>query len=342
MKYFRFLFAVAAASLCLASCGSKNEPLSAGKIKGLASNYLAENNGNVETKSLKIGYFESSSKEINFYKKLEKLGIVTCEVQNFQWYTRVTKNTYHNDYITEYYYEGTDELAYSRKHYGISPVVTDYILDYHYMINVRLTKKGEGMVLKKAEEEPANDQPQYDVKKFPMDTLVMFSSEDIIAAPALPVPEVRKEYIKDNRKPVAPKEEKVVKTPAPKKEAEPRKAVVRYPLYESMDPATESAFNAAKEKESSEKVDIIVAEYKVSEVKDRVVEKDKETGELLSMEANVILKTCGITEATHLIALYLSGDILLNDQTHNMIINVVNNWAKGKIDEPEWSVESLR
>lgn len=324
-------------TLCVVSCDSKTNVPSTSKIKALMNTYLAENQEDVMIVTLRTGYFEcNDSEEINYYKKLEKLGIVKCDVQNFQWYTRVTKKIWHKDYVTNYYYEGTDEHAYTKPHYTDGPVVTEYIPNYHNMINVQLTKKGQGMVFQEKEEKEADDSPIYDPKDFPMDDAELFTPVEMKEAPALPEPEIIKEYIADKRKPAVQKENKETPAPAAKEET-PKKAVVRYPLRECMDPATAEAYAAAKQSEAFDDVNIVVAEMKVVEVKDRVIRKEGD--EVASMEATAILKTAGVTEASHLIYLHNYSENLLNNQKTEETVRLVNNWVAGMIDKEEWSIE---
>ena len=341
MKHFKLIMLGAIATLCLASCGSKDGVLSTGDIKGLTNDYLAENQTNVLVEDLKVGIFETRKfEEIDYYMKLAKLGVVTCDVQNYQWYTRVTKKKRHIDYITKYYYKGTDEFAYEKAHFDDGPVVTDYILENHYVLNVQLTKKGQSMVFSPKVKVEEDVQPAYDPEKFPMDEAELFTPVEVKPAPALPEPKIVKEEIEDKRKPAQPKKE--VAPAAPKKQvapAAPKKEVVRYPIYECMDPATRQAYMDAMEEAGYEEYQIIVAENKVAEVKDRVVKKVE--GEIVGMQATVVRKISGVTEASHLIYYYNNGDYLLNNQTEKETVYLINNWAKGEIDKPEWEVAAL-
>lgn len=340
MKRLNLIFIAAIATLCLASCGDKNEPLSAGSIKSLYGDYLAENQINVTTSDLKVGFFESYSwNEVNYYKCLEKLGIVKVEVQNYQWFTKVTNLKNFVDFETHYYYEGTNDFAYKKDHVTRGPIVTDYVLDYHYMVNVQLTKKGQGMVFVPKGVPAEEPQPEYNVKDFPMDTTVLFTAEPEKVAPALPGPKIVKEFIPDKRKPaVSKKEEAAPVRQSNTVQSAPKAESVRYPLYECMDPQTRDAYEAAKANEEYEVVKMVVSEKKVVEVKDRVVKKEE--GEIVAMTAKVVLKTQGITEASHLIAYHNDHTPIVNGVKEEVEVNLVNNWAKGEIDKPEWSVEA--
>lgn len=336
MKRILLFFAVSAASLCFCSCGGKKS-VSEKEFISVVRDYMAEKAMDVMTVDLKIGYFQcDNANERNFYKQLEELGILTCEIENYQWYTKVTKKR-NVTHITDYYYKGKGDFAYSKKSniYEPAPAIEGY--DNHYFVNVKLTKKGEKLVYVAPEPKIDADliQPEYDADKYPVDSKQFDVTFAEMPRPVLPEIPHKIDSVVDKRKPVVEKpivEKPVVEKPVRKTESTP---AVKYPIYEYIENSSRDAYLAACANENSEVVELVVCQVSVKKARDiRVVEENG----VRKASAGVILLTDNVTDAGHLIVLYKYNQFVLDGQPTLKEFCLINNWDDGYAGRPEWRV----